>query len=236
MSSYSWTLRMCNSLINRFSITCYGVCYPLILFPCQLSGSFSAFSYYFCRFSCRLVVKVASARGRLLQHLLFCSFPTHWSTPSGHSTRQMLCSVSPVYCLTDFLSLCLSDSSLTVGSGPDASTAPQKLLILDARSYTAAVANRAKGGGCECEGKQQSLSPHTHSEFTQGTVLLGGDMLMHSCAVSQSNCHAVKTSKRSGFFSARLMFSTSRTGRSERVKGLETLQINLCSEHLFLHV
>lgn len=26
----------------------------------------------------------------------------------------------------------------------------KKLLILDARSYTAAVANRAKGGGCEC--------------------------------------------------------------------------------------
>ncbi|KAG7314724.1 hypothetical protein KOW79_022027 [Hemibagrus wyckioides] len=46
---------------------------------------------------------------------------------------------------------CDFDSSLTVGSGPDASTAPQKLLILDARSYTAAVANRAKGGGCECE-------------------------------------------------------------------------------------
>lgn len=170
--------------------------------------------------SCRLVVKVALVWGRLLQHLLFCSFPTHWSTPSRHSTRQMLCSVSPVYCLTDFLSLCLSDSSLTVGSGPDASTAPQKLLILDARSYTAAVANRAKGGGCECEGKKQSLSPHTLPEFTQGTVLLGGDMLMHSCAVSQSSCHAVKTSKCSGFFSACLMFSTSRTGRSERVKGL----------------
>ncbi|XP_060718543.1 myotubularin-related protein 4 isoform X1 [Tachysurus vachellii] len=46
---------------------------------------------------------------------------------------------------------CDFDSSLAVGSGPDASTAPQKLLILDARSYTAAVANRAKGGGCECE-------------------------------------------------------------------------------------
>lgn len=30
---------------------------------------------------------------------------------------------------------------------------PQKLLILDARSYAAAVANRAKGGGCECPGK-----------------------------------------------------------------------------------
>uniref|UniRef100_A0A3Q1G660 Myotubularin related protein 4 n=1 Tax=Acanthochromis polyacanthus TaxID=80966 RepID=A0A3Q1G660_9TELE len=43
------------------------------------------------------------------------------------------------------------DSSLTVGSGCDDNTVPQKLLILDARSYTAAVANRAKGGGCECE-------------------------------------------------------------------------------------
>uniref|UniRef100_A0A8C7MWH8 phosphatidylinositol-3,5-bisphosphate 3-phosphatase n=1 Tax=Oncorhynchus kisutch TaxID=8019 RepID=A0A8C7MWH8_ONCKI len=43
------------------------------------------------------------------------------------------------------------DSSLTGCPGPDANTAPQKLLILDARSYTAAVANRAKGGGCECE-------------------------------------------------------------------------------------
>ncbi|XP_039634424.1 myotubularin-related protein 4 isoform X2 [Perca fluviatilis] len=43
------------------------------------------------------------------------------------------------------------DSSLTGGSGCDDNTVPQKLLILDARSYTAAVANRAKGGGCECE-------------------------------------------------------------------------------------
>ncbi|XP_031433386.1 myotubularin-related protein 3 isoform X2 [Clupea harengus] len=31
-----------------------------------------------------------------------------------------------------------------------AATPPEKLLILDARSYAAAVANRAKGGGCEC--------------------------------------------------------------------------------------
>ena len=46
-----------------------------------------------------------------------------------------------------------SASSLTACSGVESSTAaPQKLLILDARSYTAAVANRAKGGGCECEG------------------------------------------------------------------------------------
>ncbi|XP_030648747.1 myotubularin-related protein 4 [Chanos chanos] len=43
------------------------------------------------------------------------------------------------------------DSSLTGCPGSDANTAAQKLLILDARSYTAAVANRAKGGGCECE-------------------------------------------------------------------------------------
>ncbi|KAM3939619.1 phosphatidylinositol-3,5-bisphosphate 3-phosphatase MTMR3 isoform 3-T3 [Leptodactylus fuscus] len=41
------------------------------------------------------------------------------------------------------------DSSLS--NVPSSSeTPPQKLLILDARSYAAAVANRAKGGGCEC--------------------------------------------------------------------------------------
>ncbi|XP_075450645.1 phosphatidylinositol-3,5-bisphosphate 3-phosphatase MTMR4 isoform X2 [Ascaphus truei] len=43
------------------------------------------------------------------------------------------------------------DSSLTACPGIEGGGAPQKLLILDARSYTAAVANRAKGGGCECE-------------------------------------------------------------------------------------
>uniref|UniRef100_A0A8D0XZI4 phosphatidylinositol-3,5-bisphosphate 3-phosphatase n=1 Tax=Sus scrofa TaxID=9823 RepID=A0A8D0XZI4_PIG len=43
------------------------------------------------------------------------------------------------------------DSSLTACSGVESTAAPQKMLILDARSYTAAVANRAKGGGCECE-------------------------------------------------------------------------------------
>ncbi|XP_015502272.2 myotubularin-related protein 4 isoform X1 [Parus major] len=48
-------------------------------------------------------------------------------------------------CDTDF------DSSLTACSGVENVGTPQKLLILDARSYTAAVANRAKGGGCECE-------------------------------------------------------------------------------------
>ncbi|XP_067866351.1 myotubularin-related protein 4 isoform X4 [Heterodontus francisci] len=43
------------------------------------------------------------------------------------------------------------DSSITSGSVAESGETPQKLLILDARSYTAAVANRAKGGGCECE-------------------------------------------------------------------------------------
>ncbi|XP_042637870.1 myotubularin-related protein 3 [Orycteropus afer afer] len=43
------------------------------------------------------------------------------------------------------------DSSLSNASGAESLVVqPQKLLILDARSYAAAVANRAKGGGCEC--------------------------------------------------------------------------------------
>uniref|UniRef100_A0A8D0GAC6 Myotubularin phosphatase domain-containing protein n=1 Tax=Sphenodon punctatus TaxID=8508 RepID=A0A8D0GAC6_SPHPU len=45
----------------------------------------------------------------------------------------------------------IADSSLTACSSMETAAVPQKLLILDARSYTAAVANRAKGGGCECE-------------------------------------------------------------------------------------
>uniref|UniRef100_A0A8C5M1Q9 phosphatidylinositol-3,5-bisphosphate 3-phosphatase n=1 Tax=Leptobrachium leishanense TaxID=445787 RepID=A0A8C5M1Q9_9ANUR len=43
------------------------------------------------------------------------------------------------------------DSSTTHMTSPECPPVqPPKLLILDARSYTAAVANRAKGGGCEC--------------------------------------------------------------------------------------
>ncbi|KAJ8414746.1 hypothetical protein AAFF_G00022690 [Aldrovandia affinis] len=43
------------------------------------------------------------------------------------------------------------DSSMTHSSEVETlAIQPQKLLILDARSYAAAVANRAKGGGCEC--------------------------------------------------------------------------------------
>ncbi|XP_077943418.1 phosphatidylinositol-3,5-bisphosphate 3-phosphatase MTMR3 isoform X3 [Gasterosteus aculeatus] len=42
------------------------------------------------------------------------------------------------------------ESSMTNSSEVETLTQPHKLLILDARSYAAAVANRAKGGGCEC--------------------------------------------------------------------------------------
>ncbi|XP_057213586.1 myotubularin-related protein 3 isoform X1 [Triplophysa rosa] len=43
------------------------------------------------------------------------------------------------------------DSSMTNSSEVESlAIQPRKLLILDARSYAAAVANRAKGGGCEC--------------------------------------------------------------------------------------
>lgn len=51
-----------------------------------------------------------------------------------------------------YLSLSV-DSSITNSSEVETlAIQPRKLLILDARSYAAAVANRAKGGGCECPG------------------------------------------------------------------------------------
>ena len=34
----------------------------------------------------------------------------------------------------------------------------RKVLVVDARAYSAAVVNRAKGGGCECEGELVLLS------------------------------------------------------------------------------
>uniref|UniRef100_A0A7N4NWV0 phosphatidylinositol-3,5-bisphosphate 3-phosphatase n=1 Tax=Sarcophilus harrisii TaxID=9305 RepID=A0A7N4NWV0_SARHA len=55
------------------------------------------------------------------------------------------------------------DSSLSNASGAESlAIQPQKLLILDARSYAAAVANRAKGGGCECPG--EALCPGESSQ------------------------------------------------------------------------
>ena len=48
----------------------------------------------------------------------------------------------------------VSDSKITLESGV---VEQRKVLIVDARAYSAAVVNRAKGGGCECEGELVSL-------------------------------------------------------------------------------
>lgn len=72
------------------------------------------------------------------------------------------------------MSLCfasLSESSMTNSSEVETlAIQPHKLLILDARSYAAAVANRAKGGGCECPGKSSQLG--TASRHNQVNVCL----------------------------------------------------------------
>ena len=45
------------------------------------------------------------------------------------------------------------NTAAAAAAGPEAaSQQSNSLLIVDARSYAAAVANRAKGGGCECQG------------------------------------------------------------------------------------
>lgn len=50
-------------------------------------------------------------------------------------------------------------NSETNDNSCDSSTA-SKMLIIDARSYTAAMANRAKGGGCECSEYYQRCEVH----------------------------------------------------------------------------
>lgn len=79
------------------------------------------------------------------------------SALSTHDSKNLLSVLSPVS----------PDSSLTGGSGCDDNTVPQKLLILDARSYTAAVANRAKGGGCECEGECHQTFENNFMNFVR---------------------------------------------------------------------
>jgi len=56
---------------------------------------------------------------------------------------------------------------MTNSSAVTLATQPHKLLILDARSYAAAVANRAKGGGCECPGRSSQLGPWLQAELGQ---------------------------------------------------------------------
>lgn len=68
-------------------------------------------------------------------------------------SKQILCCLK-LYAYTLLFQFCTLDSSMTNSSEVDyLAIQPHKLLILDARSYAAAVANRAKGGGCECPGK-----------------------------------------------------------------------------------
>ena len=47
--------------------------------------------------------------------------------------------------------MCVDNDNIT--SSENGEVEPRKVLIVDARAYSAAVVNRAKGGGCECEGK-----------------------------------------------------------------------------------
>uniref|UniRef100_A0A8C5ZRU6 phosphatidylinositol-3,5-bisphosphate 3-phosphatase n=1 Tax=Marmota marmota marmota TaxID=9994 RepID=A0A8C5ZRU6_MARMA len=72
-----------------------------------------------------------------------------------HSVRRSCFSETQVYLVFTHPPFLMSvDSSLSNASRAESlAIQPQKLLILDARSYAAAVANRAKGGGCECPGK-----------------------------------------------------------------------------------
>jgi len=49
-----------------------------------------------------------------------------------------------------------SEDSSTVENGLDSLAEPKKMLIIDCRSYPAALANRAKGGGVECIDYYQS--------------------------------------------------------------------------------
>lgn len=43
-----------------------------------------------------------------------------------------------------------SDNNVSATLETNSTTTTSKMLIIDARSYTASMANRAKGGGCEC--------------------------------------------------------------------------------------
>lgn len=72
------------------------------------------------------------------------------------------------------------DSSISNASGAESlAIQPQKLLILDARSYAAAVANRAKGGGCECPGENTPPQPSRQSLRGICSSVIYPDTLQH---------------------------------------------------------
>ncbi|XP_019754641.2 myotubularin-related protein 3 isoform X3 [Dendroctonus ponderosae] len=69
-----------------------------------------------------------------------CNFDRNLPTNSSSSDRESTLSNSP--------GSLHSDESLQITG--EVIQQEKKLLIMDARSYTTAVANRARGGGCEC--------------------------------------------------------------------------------------
>lgn len=90
-----------------------------------------------------------------------------WRSPQDENLIQAIadaCSVDPGPAIggleslpdehkfdSDLSDLSLLNNGITSSMHFEPRSAPQrKMLILDARSYAAAVANRAKGGGCEC--------------------------------------------------------------------------------------
>lgn len=46
-----------------------------------------------------------------------------------------------------------NDDDKKDASSENGAVGQRKVLVVDARAYSAAVVNRAKGGGCECEGE-----------------------------------------------------------------------------------
>ncbi|KAH7960643.1 hypothetical protein HPB49_022002 [Dermacentor silvarum] len=97
---------------------------------------------------------------------------------------------------SDASDLSMLNGGLTASMHFEPRPAPQrKMLILDARSYTAAVANRAKGGGCECpeyypncEVQFMSLANiHTIRKSFHASAC---PLLLHSRSVLSSLCIA----------------------------------------------
>lgn len=54
----------------------------------------------------------------------------------------------------------MNTANATTTSSTTATVSTSKMLIIDARSYAAAMANRAKGGGCECSEYYQRCEVH----------------------------------------------------------------------------
>jgi myotubularin-related protein 3/4 len=97
-----------------------------------------------------------------------CSQPLlGWFSWRSSQDEKMLKAISEA-CSLDQKHILLQKQSpkKTYESAKD-NKAPQ-LLIVDARSYSAAVANRTKGGGCECKGAFYCLSLSLDKQTNEG--------------------------------------------------------------------